>query len=197
MTDFENDLTDATPASAAPSAAQATLRKKVGRLCQFIRGMAVVWALWMVYFVVSFWGDGQKAAGAYGKAFKFDPASIPAANYYAAFGLALLELGLIAALTIAVWKLFSRYLAGAIFSVEAALDLRRIALIGAGAIAYDILMRPVMFGLMTAGHDVGGRNGWLFLPSDLLDVIFVTFLFSLAYIFKTAAELAEEHAQIV
>ncbi len=193
MTETESDYSDATPASAA----QAILRRKIGWLCQLIRGMAVVWALWTFYFVVSFWGDRQKAADAYGKAFKFDPASVPDLNYHAAFGLALVELCFIAALTVAVWKLFSRYLAGAIFSVEAALDLRRIALIGAGAIAYGILMRPVMFSLMTAGHDVGGRHGWLFVPADLLDAIFVTFLFSLAYIFKTAAELANEHAQIV
>ncbi len=184
------------PTETVPHISQA-LRKKVGWLCQLIRGMAVVWALWLVYFIISFWGDRQKVADAYGKAFKFEPASIPDLNYYAAFGFQLVELGLIAALTVAVWKLFSRYLAGAIFSVEAALDLRRVALIGAGVQAYEILHRPIIFTLMTAGHDVGGRRGWLFVPGDLLDIIFISFLFSLAYIFKTAAEMADEHAQIV
>jgi hypothetical protein len=50
---------------------------------------------------------------------------------------------------------------------------------------------------MTSGHEIAGRNGWHVQPADLLNAIFVTFLFSLAYIFKTAAELAEDHAQIV
>ncbi|MCW2274592.1 hypothetical protein GJ654_16250 [Rhodoblastus acidophilus] len=51
--------------------------------------------------------------------------------------------------------------------------------------------------LIVAGHGASGRHPPFVQPSDLLNAIFVTLLFSLAYIFKTAAELAEDHAQIV
>jgi hypothetical protein len=189
---------EAAEAVAAPSPISQALRKKIGWLCQLIRGMAMVWALWVLYFVVTLWGDRAKVTAVYGKAFNFDAAAgVPDLNYYAAASIAALDWCLVAALTLVLWRLFSRYLDGVIFSVEAALGLRRLALVGGGTLLFDILMRPVTFMLMTSGHDVGGRHGWFLQPADLLDAIFVTFLFSLAYIFKTAAELADEHAQIV
>jgi hypothetical protein len=197
MTEIDSHFDETLPASAASSGVQAILRKKIGWLCQIIRGMAVVWALWILYFVVTFWGNREKAAGAYSKLAHFDPATLPDLNYYAAFGIMLLDWCLVAAVAFTLWRLFSLYLSGVIFSVEAALGLRRLALVGGFTLAFDIVKRPVIFQLMTAGHDTGDRHGWFFQPADLLDAIFVTFLFSLAYIFKTAAELADEHAQIV
>jgi hypothetical protein len=195
MTEIDDKVPPAAASAASP--AQAILRKKIGWLCQLIRGMAVVWALWVLYWIVSFWGDHQKVAGAYGKAFNFDPAAVPDAGYYAALAINIFMWCLVALLVGALWRLFSTYLAGQIFTVEASKWLRRVALVGGFAKIIDILSRPVIFALMTAGHDVGGRHGWFFAPVDLLEAIFVTFLFSLAYIFKTAAELADEHAQIV
>ena len=62
-----------------------------------------------------------------------------------------------------------------------------------GAVAH----RPLIYRLVTEGHDAKHFGAFVFGANDLLDAIFVTFLFSLAYIFKTAAELAEDHAQIV
>jgi hypothetical protein len=176
---------------------QAMLRQKIGWLCQLIRGMAVAWALWVLYFVIAFWGDRPRVTGVHAHLGGFEPAALPDLPNYAAFGITFLDWCLVAAVTFALWRLFSLYLAGVILSVQAAPGLRRLALVGGFTLVFDILMRPVIFNLMTVGHDTGGRHGWFFQPADLLDAIFVTFLFSLAYIFKTAAELADEHAQIV
>jgi hypothetical protein len=180
-----------------PSPLALALRQKIGWLCQIIRGMGVIWALWLLYAIVKFWGDPAKVSAVYGKSFNFDPTTIEASHYYGAYGLHIAAWALAAWVAAALWRLFSRYLAGEIFTVPAALGLRHLGLVGAGAEAFDLLQRPIVFALMTAGHDVGGRSGWFFHPGDLLNIIFVTFLFSLAYIFKTAAELADEHAQIV
>jgi hypothetical protein len=184
-------------ASAAASPALVALRKRIGWLCQLIRGMAVVWALWVLYFTMTVWGDHELIVDRFAKAYHFEPSALPDLNYYVAFGINLFVWLLIALLVVALWRLFSGYLSGQIFTVEASDWLRRVALVGGLAKIVDILGRPVIFALMTAGHDVGGRSGWSFYPNDLLEAIFVTFLFSLAYIFKTAAELADEHAQIV
>lgn len=190
-------LDDDSAAAAAPSPFAQALRQKIGWLCQLIRGMAVVWALWVLYLVVSTWSDRHRALATYGKIFKFDPADVSDLNYYAAFGIQLFDWSLVATIAFVLWRLFSRYLAGDIFSLAAALGLRRLALVGVAAKVADILTRPAIFTLLTPDHGAGDRYAWLFQPHDLLDMIFITFLFSLAYIFKTATELAEEHAQIV
>jgi hypothetical protein len=181
----------------APSANALALRKKIGWLCQIIRGLGIVWALWILYEIVAFWGDPARARGAYSHAFQFDAASISTLNYYTAFALQLIVWALAARVAWALWRLFTHYLNGDTFTVSAALALRRLAMAGAVALGFSILERPAIFALMIAGHEVAGRSGWFFRPDDLLDTIFVTFVFSLAYIFKTAAELADEHAQIV
>jgi hypothetical protein len=188
------DTTDETP---PPSAIALALRQKIGWLCQIIRGLGLVWAAWIFLEVVAFWGDRDKALGAYARLFKFDARDVALSHYYVAFGLQLAACALAAWVAWALWRLFSHYLDGDIFSVAAALGLRRLALVGAAALLFDLVQRPIIFALITAGHEASPVNGWFFHPSDLLDAIFVTFLFSLAYIFKTAAELADEHAQIV
>lgn len=173
------------------------LRKKIGWLCQLIRFAAIVWSGWILYLVANFWRDRTQVAQVYGKAFGFEPAPLPDINYFAAFGLELAAWATTAVLALALWRLFSRYLGGEIFTVSAAVALRRLAMIGAGALIFNIAQRPAIFHLVTSGRETGGRHLPFFQPNDLLDAIFVTFLFSLAYIFKTAAELADDHAQIV
>jgi hypothetical protein len=173
------------------------LRKKIGWLCQLIRFAAIVWSGWILYLVVNFWGDRSHVAQAYAKAFNFEPAPLPDFNYFASFALDLAAWAMTGVVALALWRLFSRYLGGEIFTVSAAVALRRLATIGAGTLIFSMAQRPVIFHLMTSGHDTGGHHVPFFQPNDLLNAIFVTFLFSLAYIFKTAAELADEHAQIV
>jgi hypothetical protein len=191
--DFDHNV----PTGPAPSVIALALRKKIGWLCQLLRVAAVVWSGWILYLVLTFWSDRDKAAHTYAKIFGFEPASLPDFNYFVSFGLELAAWALTAVVALARWRLFSRYLSGEIFTVSAAVELRRLAAIGAAALIFSMAQRPIIFHLMIAGHDTGGRHAALIQPNDLLDAIFVTFLFSLAYIFKTAAELADEHAQIV
>jgi len=44
---------------------------------------------------------------------------------------------------------------------------------------------------------VSARGYYYLLPQDLLHAIFAVFVFALAHIFKAAAEMAEDQAQIV
>jgi len=188
---------DMDAASPVRSVVAEALRKKIGWLCQIIRFAAIVWSGWILYLVVNFWGNRAQAALGYAKAFNYEPAPLPDFNYFTCVALELTAWATTAVLALALWRLFSRYLGGEIFTVSAAVALRRLTAIGAAALVFNIAQRPIVFQLMTAGHDTGGRHIPFFQPNDLLNAIFVTFLFSLAYIFKTAAELADEHAQIV
>lgn len=190
-------MTSAAESDLPSSSIALALRKKIGWLCQIIRGLGLVWAAWIFYEVVAFWGDRDRALGAYARLFKFDAADVASSHYYLAFGLQLTACALAGGVAWALWRLFSHYLDGDIFTVSAALGLRRLALVGAVALLFDLVERPIIFALITAGHDASPVSGWFFHPSDLLNAIFVTFMFSLAYVFKTAAELADDHAQIV
>ncbi len=194
---MSEDIDSPLPAGPAPSIIAQLLRKKIGWLCQLIRFAAIVWSGWILYLVVNFWGDRSRATLAYGRISGAEPAPLADFNYFAAFGLELAAWALTAAVALTLWRLFSRYLQGEIFTVSAAVDLRRLAAVGAATLIFSVAQRPAVFHLMTAGRDTAGRHMPFFQPNDLLDAIFVTFLFSLAYIFKTAAELADEHAQIV
>jgi hypothetical protein len=195
MNEIESDL----PAAALSTLGrpQAALRKKIGWICQFIRAMAIAWIAWLLYVVVAFWSDREKVVNAYLKSLKINPSELPDFSYHAAFGVALFDWALTALVVASLWRLLSIYIAGNVFTVEASLALRRVALLGGLAKAFDLLARPLVFALLTAGHDAGGQHGLFFAPNDLLEAIYIAFLFSLATIFKSAAELAEEHAQIV
>lgn len=181
----------------APSPIALALRQKIGWLCQAIRLAALGWSGWILFLIVDFWRDREKVATVYARAFDFPAAALSDFNYFAGFGLQMLAWALSAAVAVALCRLFSRYLAGEIFTVSAAIALRRLAAIGAVALVVGIAERPLVFALATGGRADPSRHMPLFQPNDLLDAIFVTFLFSLAYIFKTAAEMAEDHAQIV
>lgn len=190
-------LNDDATLDPAPSPIAQALRKKIGWLCQLIRLAAIVWSGWILYLIVDLWRDRDRVAAVYARAFDFPVAPLSNFNYFAGFGLQLLAWALSALVAVALWRLFSRYLAGEIFTVSAAIELRRLAAVGALALVIGIAERPLVFALATGRRADPSRHMPLFQPNDLLDAIFVTFLFSLAYIFKTAAEMAEDHAQIV
>jgi hypothetical protein len=65
------------------------------------------------------------------------------------------------------------------------------------AVVVDILGRILTASLFAGKLVVFGAYGPLVLPQDLLHLIFALFLLALVHIFKTAAEMAEDHAQIV
>lgn len=184
-------------ATSAPSPIALALRQKIGWLCQLIRYAAIIWSAWIFYLIVDFWRDREKVAAAYARAFDFAATPLSDAHYFSAFGLQLLAWSLSALVAAALWRLFSRYLAGEIFTVSAALALQRLAMVGAAALIIGIVERPIVFALATGGQAAATRHPPLFQPNDLLDAIFVVFLFSLGFIFKTAAEMAEDHAQII
>lgn len=194
IADFINDEPALDP---APSPIALALQQKIGWLCQLIRIAAIAWSAWIFYLIVALWRDRERVATVYARAFDLPATPLSDVNYFTGFGLQLLAWALSAAVAFALWRLFSRYLAGEIFTVSAALELRRLATVGAAALIIGIAERPLIFSLATGGHADPSGHIPLFQPNDLLDAIFVTFLFSLAYIFKTAAEMAEDHAQIV
>ncbi len=105
------------------------------------------------------------------------------------------------ALAYNAWLLFSGYLAGRIFTIDAASLLQRCGVFGLAEVILDILMRPLVVPILAATRSPGVHPAVpelpFFGPVDLHYLIFYVALIALAHIQKTAAEIYTENAQIV
>lgn len=180
-----------------PPAAPA-LRQRIGWLCQLVRWGAVAYAAWVLFGIVAYWTDSARVARHWSVWLHAEvPPPLP---WQQATGFAIhfaLWLALAAAVW-SVWRLFSAYLDGRVFTAEAALWLRRVGLFGLAAQFGDMLARPLVSMVVTATHPDGARLVSVFAqPPDLLNLLFLFGFVALAHVFKAAAEIADDHAQIV
>ncbi len=181
---------------AAPSTD--ALRKRIGWLCQAIRFAAAAYAVWILAIVITHWSNTERVARVYGGWLKVDMTNLAGWQQLAGFGVTMVIWTLAAAACYCVWKLFSGFLAGRIFSVDASVWLRRIGIFGMAAAIADIVARPVITMLMTLHLPPASRTFAAPLnPNDLVFVLFFGSLIALAHIYKTAAEIADDAAQIV
>ncbi len=173
------------------------LRNRIAVACHAIRLAAVVWIVWTLGLVVYVYSDRAGFVAKLAGYYALDPSSFAAGRYWAAFAVVLADWGVSAFLVAMLWRLTRGYLAGEIFTAEAAFRLRAVAFAGFAATIADIVARPAQYALLST--DLLGKvplYGWLH-PQDLLYAIISGFLLGLAVIFRTAAEIAEDNAHIV
>lgn len=189
---------DTTADSADRPAYVIALRGRIGWICQLVRYASVAYAAWVLALIAMFWMDGDKVRRLHSFLTKAQLTEAPPLNRALGFALGFIDWLFVAAAVYAVWRLMGEYLKGRIFEPAAATWLRRIGTFGLGAMAVDIALRP----LMTAVSSLHMPEGMRFIaihfqPNDLLNVLFLSAFIALAHIFKSAAELADDHAQIV
>jgi hypothetical protein len=120
----------------------------------------------------------------------------------AAIVLATSGLLLTAAVFYCIWRLMGVYVTGRIFTVAAAVWMRRAGAFGLAGVLASILWRRLLLVVFT-GHlhlapgDLLFALGNLVIPADLLRILFCLYVLALGQIFKAAAEIAEDHARIV
>lgn len=189
------------PASLSPEPpALAALRGKIGWICQGVRIAAVAYAIWILYVLATHWSSVEAIEKIHGRMFNKDLSGVESWQQAAAFGVSFVIWLFAAGACYSAWRLFSAYLAGNIFTLDAALWLRRLAFYGVIAQVLDILTRPVISVILTWHFPPDQKLrivNVFFLPNDLVVLLLLFGLFALAHIQKTAAEIAGEHAQIV
>ena len=174
------------------------LRARIGWICHALRIAAILWITWLLGFVVYYWSDKAQMLKNYERIFSVDLGDVSAARYAAAFAAVMVSLAVGAIVVVCIWRLATTYLAGRVFTVDAALWLRRTGFAAISATIVDVLMRVVAASILVGQFvPISPRGYYYLLPQDLLHVIFAGFLLSLAHIFKAAAEMAEDQAQIV
>ena len=179
---------------------QPDLRARIGWICHALRIAAVLWLVWGVALTIIYWSDKPKVLENSGKLFALDLSAVSAARYAAACVVVMISLAAAAVVVVCIWRLAGTYLSGRVFTVDAAIWLRRTGLAGLAAIIISILARVVTASILVGQFvPIPARsfNYYYVLPQDLLHAIFAAFVFALAYIFKAAAEMADDQAQIV
>ncbi len=174
------------------------LRRRIGWLCHLTRWAALAYAAWILVFVLQVWGEDGHAARVYGAWLRADLSGMQGWQRLAGLALSLSIWSLTAITCFSVWRLFTGYLAGSIFTREAAIWLRRIALFGLCAQVADILARPLVSMIVSAHLSAGHRLVGIALnPQDLLTLLFLLGFLALGHVFTAATEIADENAQFV
>ena len=179
------------------STARSDLRGRIGWICHGMRIAAVLWLGWMVVMTIVAWSDKAGILAAYGHWFSADFTAVSNARYAAALAVVVASLTLAVPVVICIWQLAGTYLAGRVFTVDAAVWLRRTGIAGVAAIVLSILARAVVASIITGQPVLIPPRSFFVLPQDILHMIFALFVLALAHIFKAAAEMADDHAQIV
>lgn len=174
------------------------LRRQIGTLCQFVRFAAAGYALWVCWSVATLWISTAQINAHYGRWLKTDLSGIALWQQLAGFALHGAICLLVVAACVSAWRLFSGYLEGRIFTLDAAQNLRRVGLFGLGAEIADIIARPLISMILTVTNPPGSKMiGIAVDQKDLAFLMFLTAYVALAQIFTKAAEIAQENEEIV
>ncbi|WP_442754456.1 DUF2975 domain-containing protein [Methylocystis sp. JAN1] len=176
----------------------AALRAKIGWLCQAIRLLAIGYATLTLWGFYHSWATRSPYELATMRLFGLDVSGASEAQWNAVLAMSLALWLFVAALAFCVWRLFSTYLTGAVFSPEAALWLRRTGIAGLVAIVADFVERSAVVYTLAAHLPESANARHMFIRTeDFVHIILALMLLALAHIQKTAAEIADDNAQIV
>lgn len=174
------------------------LQKRIGWKCRLIPPACAAYTAWVLFLIIRQWSDSAQVVRVFSAWLKVDLTGIESWQLVAGFILQMAVWLLIAAACFSVWKLFSGFLAGRIFTLDAAIWLRRVGLFGITAQLADMITRPLLAFIVSAHLPVGSRVFTIsFNPHDLLIVLFLSGFVALAEIYRAACELAADHQQIV
>src|SRR5262245_47374148 len=101
------------------------LRARIAWICHGVRIAALVWIAWIVVMVVVTWSNKAAILEAYGRMLGVDLANVSTAGYAVACAIVAADLAVLAVIVFCIWQLFTTYLAGRVFTIDAALWLRR------------------------------------------------------------------------
>jgi hypothetical protein len=195
---IDNALTDAPNSTLNPQLA--ALRRKIGWICQSVRFAALAYAMWVIYLLAAYWSDAAAINQGYGRMIRQDLSGIAPWQQAAAFGVNFVIWILAAIACYSAWRLFTTYLTGNIFTLDAAIWLRRLALYGASAQLLAVVTRPLISVILTLHFPAGQQQRIVNIfirPEDLAMMLLLLGLLALAHIQKTATEIAGEHSQFV
>ena len=190
-------VTPMTPQTPPPAGQPA----RIGWLCHLIRAAAAAQAIWTLALIAWWWSDSTAIMKAYGTFLKLDVSAASSSQYAVAVAINLCGWALYAAISYCIWRQFGTYLQGRVFTVDAAIWMRRVGMTGCAALIFSLLARHLIV-VVLAFHLHAPLGALLAVPPwagpfDALQALFFLAVIALAQIHYAAAELAEDHAKIV
>ena len=198
-----------TAMSGATPPPQLSLPARIRLLCHLIRIAALLWVGWILVNVVRVWYVADPARlleislgmDNLNRGLDAGLSEISSAQIAGFFSGALVLWAFDVAIAYCAWRLTAGYLQGRIFTVDAAVWMRRIGITGLLAVLFMVAWRRARLFILTIHGHLPAATVLLFgqwvTPPDLMRLVFCLFLIALAHIFKAAAELADDHAGIV
>src|SRR5215471_7332840 len=101
---------------------------RIGWLCHLIRAASAAQAAWTLALTAWWWSDAAAIEKAYGTFLKVDVSGASSLQYGIAVAINLCSWALYAAISFCIWRQFGAYLQGRVFTVDAAIRMRRINL---------------------------------------------------------------------
>lgn len=177
---------------------QLALRAKIALVCRIVRWLTVAYALFVAWGIYDYWSQPDRVRTMFLAFYKFDIAGAAPWQWGAAQAVMALDWLVLAFLCWHIWRLFGRYLAGDIFTSQSAALLKRIGLLGLLTIVVDFVSRSA--GIMIMGAHLAdrsaARHGFV-RTEDVLYILISLVFVALGVIYRSAAEIAEENAQII
>jgi len=172
--------------------------RRIARISRLARALAAACALWIVAITVWHWTHPDRVALnarlLWGETFD----GLTASQLVAGFASNLLPAGAGLAALYCLWRLFGVFLSGRIFAAEPALWLRRTGFCLLGAAAAAVLDHTLEALILSLNLGEGHRLLSIGLPAlFFFGLLAGTIAIALAEVFIAAAEMAEDHAQIV
>ncbi|HKD28927.1 MAG TPA: DUF2975 domain-containing protein [Xanthobacteraceae bacterium] len=187
-------------AETADPLSHTALRARIAWLCHLTRAAAAGWAAWVLIAVVWTWSDPAKIVSTVGHYLNTELGMISPFEFIWAFGVNVAIWIPDAAVAYCIWRLFGTYLDGHIFTADAAAWMQRTGVTGLIAVLASIVGRRIDWLILTS-HAELPLSTRLFtqfvVPVDLLQVLFCLFLLAIGHVFRTAVQIANDHASIV
>lgn len=191
-------MTDASfPDLPADDPRLSVLRRRIALLCHVVRVAAAVWYVWGLGLLIFVLGDRPAQLAKLAKVLELDPRTVSDVDYWSAVGVVAIDAALSAPLVYFIWRVTRAYLDGDIFTVGAATLLRNVGAAGFVASAAGVVTAPLSIVLLSPAVFAKLHVYEYVSPDNLLYFFISAFVFALGAILKTAAEIAEDHRQIV
>lgn len=178
----------------------AGIHGRIIKISQAARFAAAILAGWLFLAIIHLWSSAESINTFFGSIFKKDLSGVTLWQQVCGFTVYLLVWSLVAAACYSVWRAFSAFLDGRIFSLDATLWLKRVALFGVTAKLLEIFTRPLISLILTLHFPAGQKQRLINLyltPNDFIILALLLVLLAFAYILLIATEIAQENAQFV
>jgi Protein of unknown function (DUF2975) len=192
--------TTAAPAETANPPSHPALQARIAWLCHLTRAAAAGWAAWGLIAVIRVWSDQAKVSSMLGHYLNADLGLMSRLEFAWAFGVAVATWFPAATVAWCIWRLFGTYLDGRIFTADAAAWVQRVGVAGLIAVLASIVGRRIDWLILTSHADLPLSTRLftqIVVPMDLLQVLFCLFVLAIGHVFRTAVQIADDHAGIV